>query len=167
MTTQAIPRILFVDDDEDSRHAMLEWTRRRGWEGIAVKDGEAALQHMYDGIAVIVTDLKMPRTDGMELLRIARDRAPHAAVLMVSGVAGVEVAVEALRAGAYDFLTKPVDLDKLQHRIEQAMDQWSMSLEIAELHRQLRERHGIDNMIGQCAPMRELFENSITIRDSV
>lgn len=72
---------------------------------------------------MIVTDLKMPRTDGMELLRIAKEKSPHAAVIVVSGYGTVENAVEALKAeGAFDFLAKPINLQELQHRIAHALE---------------------------------------------
>jgi DNA-binding NtrC family response regulator len=151
-------QILLVDDDRASRDTLSEWMRDQGWEPIAVSGGDEALEHIHDGVAVIVTDLQMPRTDGMQLLRIARERAPHAAVIMVSGYGTVETAVEALKEGAFDFLSKPINLKELHHRITRALEKRSMAAEIAELHRRLRERHGTDDMIGQCSAMRELFE---------
>ncbi len=150
-------RILLVDDDRASRETMREWVERQGWEAIAVKDGGEALEHIQDGVAVIVTDLKMPGTDGMELLRVARQKAAHAAVIIVSGVGGVAAAVEALKQGATDFLSKPINLKELKHRIQGALEKRSMAAEIADLHRQLREQHGIDNMIGQCPAMRDVI----------
>lgn len=160
------PRILLVDDDEDSRETLREWVERQGWEAIAVKDGDAALKHIHDGVAVIVTDLKMPRIDGMQLLRAARQQASHAAVIMVSAVGSIEAAVEALKEGAFDFLSKPINLKELKHRLDRALEQRSMAVEIAELHRQLREQHGIDNMVGQCPAMRELFEKIKLVADT-
>lgn len=166
MGSQAKPRILLVDDDQASRDALCEWMLRRGWEPIAVRDGEEALKHLQDGVAVIVTDLKMPRTDGMELLRIARQQAPHAVVIMVSGYGTVENAVEALKEGAFDFLAKPINLQELQHRIARALERNAMAADLAELHRQLRERHGVDDMIGRSAAMRELFEKIRLVADT-
>ena len=152
------PSILLVDDDEGSRETLREWAERQGWDAIPVKDGDAALKHIHAGVAVIVTDLRMPRIDGMQLLRVAREQAPHAAVIVVSAVGSVEAAVTALKEGAFDFLSKPINLKELKHRIDRALVQRSMAIEIADLHRRLREQHGIDNMVGQCPPMRELFE---------
>lgn len=166
MSSQTKPRILLVDDDPASREALCEWMLRRGWDPFAVRDGEEALAHLHDGVAVIVTDLKMPRTDGMDLLRIAKQKAPHAAVIMVSGYGTVENAVEALKEGAFDFLAKPVNLQELQHRIARALERRTMAADLAELHRQLRERHGVDDMIGQSAAMRELFEKIRLVADT-
>ena len=158
MTAKVKHRILLVDDDKASREALSQWLEQQGWEPIAVKDGEDALKHIHDGVAIIVTDLKMPRTDGMALLKIAKEKAPHAAVIMISGAGTVETAVEALKQGAFDFLPKPISLKELGQRIGRALEKRSMAADIAELHRQLRERYGVDDMIGQCPVMRELFE---------
>ena len=166
MSDHSPPRILLVDDDRASRNTLTEWIERQGWQPISVEDGDEALKHIHDGVAVIVTDLKMPRTDGMELLKRAKQQASHAAVIMVSGVGSVEAAVEALKLGAFDFLAKPVNLKELKHRIERALENQSMAAEIADLHRQLREQHGVDNMIGQCPAMRELFEKIKLVADT-
>ncbi len=166
MSKHAAPRILIVEDDQASRATLVEWATRQGWEPIAVKDGEEAIEHIHDGVAVIVTDLKMPRTDGMELLRLAKQQASHAAVIVVSGVGSVAAAVEALKEGAFDFLSKPINLKELKHRIDQALEKRSMAAEIADLHRQLREQYGIDNMVGQCPAMRELFEKIKLVADT-
>jgi DNA-binding NtrC family response regulator len=166
MTSHGPYRILLVDDDADSRNALAEWMEREGWEPIAVRDGDEALRHIHEGISVVVTDLKMPRTDGMELLRIAQERAPHAAVIMVSGFGTVETAVEALKQGAFDFLAKPVNLKELGHRIRRALEKRAMAADIAELQRQLRHLLGIDNMIGQSPVMRELFEKIRLVADT-
>lgn len=166
MPEQHPPRILLVDDDQASRNTLREWAEQQGWEPIAVEDGQAALEYIHEGVAVIVTDLKMPRTDGMQLLRLAKENAPHAAVIMVSGIGSVEAAVQSLKEGAFDFLSKPIQLKELKHRIDQALEKRSMSAEIAELHRQLREQYGIDNMVGQSPSMRELFEKIKLVADT-
>ncbi len=166
MTASAKPHILLVEDDQAGRETLAEWIERQGWEPIAVRDGDEALQHMHDGVAVIVTDLKMPRTDGMELLRRATQQAPHASVIMISGHGTIETAVEALKEGAFDFLTKPVNLQELYHRITRALERRTMAADIAELHRQLRERHGVDDMVGQSTAMRQLFEKIRLVADT-
>ncbi len=85
---------------------------------------------------------------------------------MVSGVGSVEAAVKALKEGAFDFLSKPINLKELKHRIERALEKQSMAAEIADLHRRLREQHGIDDMVGQCPAMRELFEKIKLVADT-
>ena len=103
---------------------------------------QQALEHIHDGVAVVVTDLKMPRTDGMALLRLAKQQAPHAAVIVVSGVGSIEAAVEALKQGAFDFLAKPINLKELKHRIQRALEQRSMAVEIAQRLFSIQKRTG-------------------------
>ena len=113
-------KILLVDDDRDGREAMCEWLERRGYDVEAVSNAQEVLERIDSRVAVIVTDLKMPGTDGLELLRRLKDQAPHVAVILVSGHGTVDNAVTALKEGAFDFLTKPVNLKELQHRIDTA-----------------------------------------------
>lgn len=159
-------RVLLVDDDRMSREAISEWLTEEGFDVIAVADGAEATQHIYDGINVIVTDLKMPRTDGLELLKIARQKAPHAAVIMVTAHGTVDSAVAALQLGAFDYLTKPVKPEELSHRIRQAIDKQTMANEIARLHAEFKQKHGLSMMIGQCDAMRKVFEKIQLVADS-
>jgi two-component system response regulator HydG len=166
MTDPTQWKILLVEDDPAGRQAMSEWLERRGYDAIAVGDGQEAIEHIHDGVAVIVTDLKMPRTDGLELLRVAKEQAPHAAVIFVSGHGTVDTAVTALKEGACDFLTKPVNLAELTHRIEMALERRAMAAEIAELHAQLNRLHGLPDMIGTTPAMRSLFEKIRMVADT-
>lgn len=159
-------RILLVDDDRMSREAIGEWLTEEGFEVTSVRDGKEALSHLHDGIHVIVTDLKMPRTDGLELLRLARQEAPHAAVIMVTAHGTVDSAVSALQLGAFDYLTKPVKPEELTHRIRQAIEKQTMAEEIARLHAQIKERSGLGKMIGQCDAMRKVFEKIQLVADT-
>lgn len=168
MTTRngAKHRVLLVDDDHMSREAIGEWLTDEGFDVIAVRDGKEAIDHLHDGINVIVTDLKMPRTDGLELLRLARQEAPHAAVLMVTAHGTVDSAVSALHLGAFDYLTKPVKPEELTHRIRQAIEKQTMAEEIARLHAEIKERRGLGKMIGQCDAMRKVFEKIQLVADT-
>jgi DNA-binding NtrC family response regulator len=159
-------KVLLVDDDRLSREAMADWLRSEGFDVIAVGDGQAAVQHIHDGIAVIVTDLKMPRTDGLELLRRAREQAPHAAVILITAYGTVETAVAALKAGAFDYLTKPVKADDLANKVRQAVAQREMAAEIANLHAQLNERYGFENLVGKSPAMRAVFEKVQLVADT-
>lgn len=158
--------VLLVDDDRASREAMTEWLRREGFGVIPVANGDEAMQSILDGVAVIVTDLKTPRTDGMALLRKAKQEAPHAAVILVSGYGTVDMAVTALKEGAYDFLAKPVKPEQLTHRIRQALEQRSMAAEIARLHAELSRRNGFANIVGNSAGMRQVFERIRLVADA-
>ncbi|TWU27629.1 sigma-54-dependent transcriptional regulator [Bythopirellula polymerisocia] len=166
MTLDSIGRILLVDDDRQSRDAMEEWLEDDGFDVIAVEDGKQALAHLHDGISVIVTDLKMPRTNGLELLKLTKQKSPHATVILITGHGTAESAVEALKEGAFDYLIKPVKPQELVHRIRMALEKQSMAKEIAQLHRQLNAGNGLANMIGQCPAMRQIFEKIQLVADT-
>lgn len=108
---------------------MGEWLERKGYITVGVATVAEAVTHLQDGIAVVVTDLKMPRADGLEMLRLTREHAPHAAVILVSGFGTVDTAVTVLKEGAFDFLSKPVNLRELTHRIERALEKRAMAAE--------------------------------------
>jgi DNA-binding NtrC family response regulator len=159
-------KVLLVDDDRLSREAMADWLRSEGFDVIAVADGQAALPHLHDGIAVLVTDLKMPRTDGLQLLRQAKEQAPHMAVILITAYGTVETAVAALKEGAFDYLTKPVKPDDLANKVRQAVAQRAMAAEIASLHAQLNERYGYENIVGNSPAMRAVFEKVRLVADA-
>jgi two-component system, NtrC family, response regulator AtoC len=131
-----------------------------------VAGGQEAVRHIHDGVAVIVTDLKMPRTDGLELLRRAKEQTPHAAVILTTAFGTVETAVTALKEGAFDYLTKPVKPDELANKVRQAMSQRAMAAEIASLHVQLNERYGFENLVGKSPAMRAVFEKVRLVADT-
>ena len=159
-------KILLVDDDASTRHRITEFLVQQGYSVVAVGDGDAAESLIDKGIAVIVTDLKMPKTDGLELLALAKKKAPHAVVIVVSAVESVDAAVAALKAGADDFIPKPVNLNELAERIESSLKRRAMAQEIASLHTQLRDQQSLESMIGTSAAMRALFEKIRLVADT-
>jgi DNA-binding NtrC family response regulator len=159
-------KVLLVDDDRLSREAMNDWLESEGFEVLAVADGQSAMKHIHDGVAVIVTDLKMPRVDGLELLRRAKELAPHAAVILITAYGSAETAVAALKQGAFDYLTKPVKPDELANKIRQAVAQHAMAVEIASLHAQLNDRYGFERLIGKSPVMRTIFEKIHLVADA-
>jgi DNA-binding NtrC family response regulator len=166
MTSHSEWKILLVDDDPKSRASMTDWFTQQGYNPVAVADGDAAKELIQEGVAVIVTDLEMPRTDGLELLEIAKQKAPHAVVIVISEMDSVNAAVAALKAGADDFLPKPVNLNELTERIEASLRRRAMAEEIAALHSQLDKQHGLESMIGTSASMRALFEKIRLVADT-
>ncbi|MBV9125827.1 MAG: sigma-54-dependent Fis family transcriptional regulator [Planctomycetes bacterium] len=151
-------KILLVEDDPAGREAMADWLASEGFDVITAPDGLAAREHIHDGVAVIVTDLQMPKTDGMALLRLAKEQAPHAAVILVTGHGTVGSAVAALKEGAFDYLTKPVKPKELAHCVRTAVAERSMATEIAGLHARLNKDHAFENIVGDSQAMRAVFE---------
>lgn len=150
--------VMVVDDERGSRTAVSEWLAADGFDVVTARNGDEAVEQLYDGISLIVTDLKMPRLDGIELLKIVRQKVPHVVVIMLTGSASVESAIEALQLGAFDYLMKPVNLRELTVKIRRALQQKDMNDEIAELHARLKEKDELYKMIGKCSAMRRVFE---------
>src|SRR5512142_1780438 len=119
-------RLLIVEDDTATRVGLVELARTWGFLVASASDGEEALQQVTAfRPAIVVTDLVMPRMDGLQLLRTLREEASDASVVILTAQGTVETAVEAIKDGAYDYLTKPVDtqrlkilLDKIVERLE-------------------------------------------------
>jgi len=151
-------KVLLVDDDKHSREAMADWLQSEGFDVIEAADGQAARQRMHDGVAVIVTDLQMPRTDGLALLSHAREHAPHAAVIVVTGHATVETAIKAMKDGAFDYLTKPVKPKDLAQSVRDAVAEHSMAAQMAAFHTRLHREQGFQNLVGTSPAMRSVFE---------
>ena len=159
-------KILIVDDERSNRVAISKSLTTDGFEVVEVINGKEAIDHLYDGISLIITDLRMPKVDGMELLKIARKKVPHVSVIVLTGSSSVESAIEALQLGATDYLTKPINLTELTVKIKRAIEQQELANEIAELHIKLKDKDEIYKMIGHCAAMRKVFERIRLVADT-
>jgi two-component system, NtrC family, response regulator AtoC len=115
-------RILIADDEPNLRRVLHAILRRDGHEVVQATDGAEALA-MLDGVDVIITDLRMPKVDGMEVLRTAVRGHPHVPVIMVTAYGSVGQAVEAIKAGAFDYVEKPFDQDQIRLVIDKAVKQ--------------------------------------------
>ncbi|MCB9479107.1 MAG: sigma-54-dependent Fis family transcriptional regulator [Deltaproteobacteria bacterium] len=157
---------LIVDDNQSSTDALCALVARRGHEAFAAYDGEQAMGVLgSESIDVLVTDLRMPRMDGMALLAAVKERWPEVVVIVVTAHGSVEAAVEAMKIGAFDFVTKPLNHDELQVKFQKAVAQRELSdrverldarvrtLELDDLHRQ-----GLGEMIGGSEAMRRVYE---------
>ncbi len=159
-------KILVVDDEKTGRETISQWLQIDGFTVISVASGREAIDHLYDGISLIVTDLKMPGVDGIELLKAARSKVPHVVVILLTGSSSVESAIEALQLGAFDYLIKPVNLMELTIKIKRAIEQRQLAGEIAELHSRLKENDELYRMIGRCNSMRSVFERIRLVADT-
>lgn len=152
-------RVLIVDDDASSRTALSELLSDEGYEVELAQDGFKALAKLPESSPdLVITDQKMPGLDGMELLRQITARDETIPVIMVTAFGAVKSAVEALRAGAYDYLTKPVDFDELLAVVERALRYRSLRVESANLRRRLDEKLAPDNIVGTSPQMQRVFE---------
>ncbi len=153
-------RVLVVDDEPSARSGLEKLLRQDGYDVDAAADGQIAL-----GIAterppdVVVTDLKMPRMDGIELVKKLHEQDKYLPVIVVTAFGDVSSAVNAMRAGAYHFLTKPVDFDALSMTIERAISDANLRKEAAYLRSQLYEEEGggLAGLIGASPAMQKVY----------
>ena len=129
-TAQDAPYCLIVDDEPRLRQVLVHLMRNDGFRCLEAEDGEEALALLATHeVTLVMSDLRMPRLDGLGLLRKIRERWPDAAVVMITAVADVEVAVSCLAMGAMDYLTKPFHLQEVRARVAQALEKRRLVLE--------------------------------------
>jgi two-component system response regulator HydG len=152
------PRVLIVDDKE-SMLRMLATLLSDQYDVGTCTSGKAALElFRREPADVVITDIRMPDMDGMELMRRVGEEAPHAEVILMTAYATVSQAVEAVKAGAYNYLTKPFEPDELKIALEKALERKQLREEAQILKEQVERRYGFDNIIGESEPMRRAFE---------
>src|SRR5262249_46948364 len=151
------PAILAVDDEEDSRAALRLILSSWGYEVEVAADSQEALRKaLANRPALVITDLVMPDVDGMALLSALQRDLPQVPVIILTGFATIDSAVAAMREGAYDYLTKPVDMERLRLLVERALEKADTLQEITALRRRLKEVWGLGRLIGGSAPMQEV-----------
>lgn len=157
-TTKPI-RVLIVDDDEGHAEALGDGLELDGHEcTLAGSGGEGIAQLEERTFDAVLTDLVMHDKSGLDVLAEARRLQPQAVVLLVTGHASIETAVEAMQLGAADYLTKPVNLQELRTKLPRAVEAERDRAMNVELRRQLDKRFGFEKIIGHSAPMQRLFE---------
>ena len=151
--------ILVADDDTGMRESLVRALRREGFTVVATEDGTGALEALRrTHVDLLVADLRMPGLDGLELLRAARLVAPETEIVVISGHGTVEEAVDAMKEGAYDFLTKPFDRAALIRIVRQALERRALILENRSLQRRLDELTGAGELIGQSPAIRGVLD---------
>jgi DNA-binding NtrC family response regulator len=152
-------RLLVVDDEKNIRDGLAAALTMDGYEVETAQDGDAAWVRFGIGdIDLVITDLRMPGISGEELLERIETGNPGVPVIVLTGHGTVENAVEAMRNGAYDFLTKPLDLDRLSLLVKRALEKRELILKHRRLEEQLEKQGRFRAMIGSSAPMRRVFE---------
>jgi DNA-binding NtrC family response regulator len=151
-------RVLIVEDDPSTRLGLTELVRTWGYLADSAEDGEDGLQKITSfRPAIVVTDLVMPRMDGQQLLKALREQDPDIAVVILTAQGSVESAVEAIKDGAYDYLTKPVDPQRLQILLANVVERQETLREVKALRRQLRDQGSFGRMIGASPEMRKVY----------
>ena len=157
MTEQRSARILIAEDEANLRLVLQKELERLGYRVQAAPDGEAALRKLEEtNVDVLLCDINMPRVDGMEVLRRVHERPNPPEVIMLTGQATVETAVEAMKLGAYDYLTKPYTIDELDVRVKQAAEKRHLRVDNLRLREQLARQSGLPNIVSVSESMREV-----------
>jgi DNA-binding NtrC family response regulator len=153
-------RILIVDDDAASRSGLETLLSSWGYEIESAPDGEEALgKAVAFQPAVVVTDLVMPKLDGIKLLQALRLEVPTASVIILTAHGTIETAVCAVKDGAYDYLTKPVELARLRLLIDKALERWEALREVALLRRRVKDLWGLGRLVGKSPAMQEIYRH--------
>lgn len=151
-------RILVVDDDKSTRDG-LDRALRSSYSVHTAESGEKALTILGETKPdILLTDVRMPGMDGLTLMQRAAARHPGLITVLLTAYGNVETAVDAMRHGAYDFLTKPVNLDHLELVLRRALQARAIEDENANLHEQLGRHFGISSLVGNSPQMQELFD---------
>jgi DNA-binding NtrC family response regulator len=152
-------RVLVVDDEVNARTALAELLRDKGFDVEMAADAFKAIGK-FEAFApqVVVTDLKMPGMDGIELIKKLRAEADPPAVVVMTAFGAVETAVDAMRAGAADYLSKPINLSELLVVLDRVLETEQLRRETRQLRARVRDRVAPSNMIGVAPPMQRVFE---------
>ena len=149
--------ILIVDDDAEACELLAAGLKRRGYDALVATSGTSALQFLeHRPVDLVLADIRMSEIDGIALCQRMSEAFPDVPVIMVTGHATVEVAIAAIRAGAVDFVIKPIELDHLVHQIERATTQRELEAEVKRLRRVLHEQSPGQPMVGESSAIRSV-----------
>ena len=161
------PRVLVVDDQLDLAETLADGLEGRGFDAApCASSTEAAKRLEVDAFDAIVTDLRMPQVDGMGLLAISRKIAPERPVIVMTAYGAIETAVDAIRRGAYHYLTKPFAVDELALFLTRSIEDVRLRRETRALRAALRDEHGFGSLVSASAVMREVFDLAARVADA-
>jgi DNA-binding NtrC family response regulator len=156
LSEQRVARILIAEDEANLRAVLQKELERLGYRVQVAPDGEAALRKLEESnVDVLLCDINMPRIDGMEVLRRVHERPNPPEVIMLTGQATVETAIEAMKLGAYDYLTKPYIIAELDVRVRQAAEKRRLRVDNLRLREQLARQSGLPNIVSVSEAMKE------------
>src|SRR5881628_667235 len=157
--TDSQKHLLIVEDEAALRAAVAEQLSDRGYHVEQAESGEAAIGHLAEfAFDIIVTDLRLPGIDGSAVIEAAVARYPHIIAIVVTGFGTVKDAVEAIKRGAWDFVSKPFQIDELLHVLDSAIEQRRPKSENAYLRAQLEERYRFEGIVGKSRAMTRVFQ---------
>ena len=160
-------KIVVADDEESVRWTLKKALERSGYAVYTVSDGKAAVDTAERVSAdLVLMDIKMPTLDGLEALSLMRDRHPEAMVIVMTAFGSLKAAVEAMKRGAYDYITKPFDFEELTLLVRRALEVQSLTRELSRLKAQLKDRQELDEIVGTSPEMQGVFKLVGQVADS-
>jgi DNA-binding NtrC family response regulator len=159
--------ILIVDDEESVRDSLYSWFVEDGYRVECAEDAKKALQILEnDGFDIVLADIKMPGMDGLEMLRRIKLLKSDSIVIVMTAFATVDTAVQALKDGAFDYITKPFDPDDLSHLIRNASKQISLAEENESLKKKVVSLENVEDLIGKSAAMKKVLREIESVAQS-
>jgi DNA-binding NtrC family response regulator len=159
--------ILIVDDDKIILDSLCEFLKLEGYNASGAESYKQAVSQIQKNrFAIVITDVNLPDGNGFELLNLVRKNHPQTVVIIITGYGSIESAVEAIKMGAYDYLTKPIVDDELRLTLERALKQQSLISENQNLKNQLENKYNLENIISQDYKMAKIFDLIEAVADS-
>lgn len=160
-------KILICDDEKNIREGLSASLEMEGYETVLAENGKVALEKISKGdIDLVITDLRMPEVSGEEVLEKVSRETPGVPVIILTGHGSIDSAVDAMRNGAYDFLTKPFNLDQLTMIVKRALQGRELSLQHRQLQEELNSRKSFESIIGKSGEMQKVFDMVRRVADS-
>ena len=154
----ALSRILVVDDEESIREFFQIMLKREGYEVVTASNGREGFEFLKKNpVDLIISDIQMPEMSGLELLSKVKELDPETVMVMITAFGSTEIAVEAMKRGAYDYVQKPFKIDEVKIVIKQALEKRSLKIENQQLKKELGTKYAFDNIIGGAPPMMRIM----------
>jgi DNA-binding NtrC family response regulator len=150
-------RILVVEDHEAERRAVMQILKSEGFTVFGAESADKAIGYIDENVDVVLSDLSMGDVSGLDLLQLWKKRQAGTQFILLTGHSSVNSAVEAIKAGAYDYLTKPINPDELILLIRRAVETQAKDKELDNLRRRLDQKFGLEKIVGQSKPMKDVF----------
>ena len=152
-------RILVVDDEDSIREFLDIMLRKEGYEVTLAEDGQKAADLLKKkSFDMVISDLQMPKMTGMELLKYAKEQYPDTIFMMITAFGTTESAVEAMKAGAYDYISKPFKIDEVRLNIQNALRSQNLEVENRSLKKELQKEYSFQNLVGNSETMHRVYD---------
>ncbi|MDR3610532.1 MAG: sigma-54 dependent transcriptional regulator [Ignavibacteriaceae bacterium] len=159
--------VLIVDDEEIQRESISSYLKRRGYVTHTAENGEKGIHYVSNNVVdIVLTDFRMPGANGMEVLKQVKEISPEIDVVVITAFGNVQDAVDLMKSGAYDYLTKPIDLDELDNILERLKEKRHLQSENKMLREQLEERFKVDSIISQSKEMESVLSTVARVANS-